>query len=178
MTESQSDDAPIEWPPFPAARTQLPPRASTPYAGFLVRLLAFWIDGFVLGLFAVPLAFAGLAGVKAGLLVLGIPAPLDADAAFGSLVASGWAAMAFVYFTALHRGSGQTIGKAVLGIRVRSTDLGAIGTLRSLVRTLGYALSSSFFGFGFLLIALTPRRRGWHDVLAGTCVVHLAPGEP
>jgi uncharacterized RDD family membrane protein YckC len=142
-----------------------------------VRLVAFAIDGAVLSLFTVPLAVAGIAGIKTAMLVLGLPTPIETQEALASLLSSGWAAMATVYFTALHRGAGQTIGKALLGIRVRSTELVAIGVIRSLVRTLGYALSSSFLGLGFLTVALTPRKRGWHDFLAGTCVVRLAADE-
>jgi uncharacterized RDD family membrane protein YckC len=152
-------------------------RVEPRYAGFLVRLVAFAIDGAVLSLFAVPLAVAGIAGIKTAMLVLGLPTPIETQEALASLLSSGWAAMATVYFTALHRGAGQTIGKALLGIRVRSTELVAIGVIRSLVRTLGYALSSSFLGLGFLTVALTPRKRGWHDFLAGTCVVRLAADE-
>ena len=93
------------------------------------------------------------------------------------LTAAAWAVMAVVYFTLLHRGHGQTIGKATVGIRVRSRDLEAIGFLRSLVRTFSYLLSSTLFGIGFLIAGITPHKRAWHDYVAGTCVVRLAPEE-
>jgi uncharacterized RDD family membrane protein YckC len=148
------------------------------YAGFALRLIAFLIDGAILGIFALPLALAGFAGVRAGLLVMRVPTPVEAEDALTSLLSFGWLAMATIYFTALHTGAGQTIGKALLGIRVRSVrNLAAIGPLRSLVRALGYVASSSFFGLGFLMVALTPQKRAWHDYLAGTCVVRLAPDE-
>jgi uncharacterized RDD family membrane protein YckC len=85
--------------------------------------------------------------------------------------------MATVYFTVLHRTYGQTIGKSLLRLRVQTLALGDVGYGRALIRTLGYAVSSSFLGFGFLLVAVTPRKRGWHDFLAGTCVVRLAAEE-
>ncbi len=95
-----------------------------------------------------------------------------------SLLTIGWIAMAGIYFTALHRGAGQTIGKALLGIGVRrARDLATIGTVRSLIRALAYGASSTFFGLGFLMVMLTPQKRGWHDYLAGTCVVRLAADE-
>jgi uncharacterized RDD family membrane protein YckC len=158
-------------------RTGAPARALRP-AGFFVRLLAFVVDLLVLALFTVPLAAAGFAGMRAGLFTLGASAPLGAEEALESFLGGAWLVMAGIYFTALHRGGGQTIGKAAFGIGVRSAGtLAAIGTFRSLVRTLGYVLSSSFFGLGFLIVALTPRKRGWHDYLAGTCVVRLAADE-
>ena len=158
-------------------RTTAPPRAARP-AGFVTRVLAFLIDLLVLGLFTVPLAVAGFAGMRVGLFTLGAPAPLGAEEALESFLGLAWLVMAGIYFTALHRGAGQTIGKAAFGIGVRSAGtLAAIGTFRSLVRTFGYILSSTFFGLGFLTVALTPRKRGWHDYLAGTCVVRLATDE-
>jgi len=158
-------------------RTSAPPRALRP-AGFFVRLFAFVIDLLVLALFTLPLAVAGFAGMRVGLFTIGATPPLGAEEALESFLGLAWLVMAGIYFTALHRGTGQTIGKAAFGIGVRSAGtLAAIGTFRSLVRTLGYVPSAGFFGLGFLSIALTPRKRGWHDYLAGTCVVRLATDE-
>jgi len=163
-----------------AERLRTPARArpEPAYAGFVVRVLAFLIDVAVLAIFTVPLAAAGLVGIKAGLFTIGASAPLGTEETLESLVGIAWLAMAGIYFTVLHRGHGQTIGKAAFGISVRSAaTLGAIGTFRSLVRTLGYVVSSTFFGLGFLIVALSRRKRGWHDLLAGTCVVRLAAEE-
>jgi len=147
------------------------------YAGFLTRLFAFAIDDLVLTAFAAPLGVAGFLGVRVGFTLLGKPAPSDTEEALEWLIAAGWMLMAVVYFTLLHAGAGQTIGKAVVGIRVRRTDRAEVGIARSLVRTLGYGVSSACGGLGFLLIAVSPSKRGLHDRLAGTCVHHLAPDE-
>jgi len=128
--------------------------------------------------FGVPLAAAGWFGMYAGALALGQPAPaVETDETWLTLLTFAWFAMATLYFTILHRSFGQTIGKSMLGLRVQTLDAKRLGTVRSLVRALAYAVSSSFLGFGFLLVALTPRKRGWHDFLAGTCVVRLAREE-
>ncbi|MEO6026887.1 MAG: RDD family protein [Candidatus Binatia bacterium] len=156
--------------PEPAGRLA-PQPAAISYAGFFVRVAAFLIDGVVLGLFALPLAAAGYCGLRAGFLVLGRSVPIVPDEAILEALIIAWFVMATIYFTALHRSHGQTIGKSLLGLHVRSLHLDRLGIFRSLLRTLGYAASSSFFGFGFILVALTPRKRGWHDFLAGTCVV-------
>jgi uncharacterized RDD family membrane protein YckC len=160
-----------------------PPTAPTirprHYAGFVIRLLAFAIDLFVLLAFVVPLSVAVVYGVKAGLLASGTRIMfVDTEEAITELVSIAWFAMAALYFVLLHRKTGQTIGKAVVGIAVRSArDLAGIGVVRSAVRALGYALSASFLFVGFLTVLFSPRKRGWHDYLAGTCVVHLAPEE-
>ncbi|MCC6850441.1 MAG: RDD family protein [Deltaproteobacteria bacterium] len=150
---------------------------SVRYAGFLVRVVAFVVDGALLGAFALPLAAAGSWGVRAGMLVLGHPAPVESDEVLLTLLVIGWFAMATAYFTVLHGGDGQTIGKSFCGIAVRTLHLRRVGVVRALFRTIAYAFSSSFFGFGFFLVALTPRKRGWHDFLAGTCVVRLGGEE-
>ncbi len=147
------------------------------YAGFFVRIIAFLVDGAVLGVFGVPLAAAGWFGMRAGALAIGQPPPAETEDAMLTILAVAWLVMATIYFTVLHHRFGQTIGKSLLGLRVQTVDAEPVGTIRSLVRALGYAVSSSFFGFGFLLVALTPHKRGWHDFLAGTCVVRSARDE-
>lgn len=147
------------------------------YAGFLVRVAAFLIDGVVLAAFGVLLAMAGYTGLRAGMMAVGHTSPIEADETLLTLLTAAWFAMATVYFTILHRTYGQTIGKSLLGLRVHTIDLGEVGYLRAFFRTICYAASSSFFGFGFILVALTPRKRGWHDFIAGTCVVRLAADE-
>jgi len=150
------------------------PEPSVRYAGFLLRFLAFAIDVAVLGFFAFPLAAVGFLAVRAASVVLGHVAAPDVDDTVVTLITGAWFVMAGVYFTMLHRRYGQTIGKSLLGLQVRTVGLESVGAGRSLVRTLGYVASSAFIGAGFLLVAITPRKRGWHDFLAGTCVVRLA----
>ncbi|MEB2285890.1 MAG: hypothetical protein B6D46_09755 [Polyangiaceae bacterium UTPRO1] len=141
------------------------------YAGFLVRAAAFLVDGAILGACGLPLTAAGYLGLLAGMAALGKPEVIAPDETLTTLLIAAWFAMATAYFTVLHGRGGQTIGKALVGITVRTLELRPIGLSRALLRTLAYAISSSFFGFGFFLVALTPRKRGWHDFLAGTCVV-------
>jgi uncharacterized RDD family membrane protein YckC len=166
-----------------------PPRAGTAewaaagrpahHAGFVIRLVAFAIDIVILGSFTVPLSMAVIYGVKSGLLASKTPVRfVETEEALSQLIGYAWLAMAALYFTMLHRSTGQTIGKAVVGIAVRrARDLASIGIIRSVLRVIGYVVSMCFFLLGFLTVMLNPRKRGWHDYLAGTCVVHLAPEE-
>jgi uncharacterized RDD family membrane protein YckC len=141
------------------------------YAGFVSRAVAFLIDGALLGAFGIPLAAAGYWGIRAGMMFLGRSAPIETDESVMTMLMLAWFVMATIYFTVLHASYGRTIGKALLGIEVRTLHLGKLGVGRALLRTLAYAASSSFLGFGFVLAALTPRKRGWHDFIAGTCVI-------
>jgi uncharacterized RDD family membrane protein YckC len=73
-----------------------------------------------------------------------------------------------VYFIAAR---GATPGKSLVGIVVE-TESGEspIGYSRAVTRVIGYFLSSIPFGLGFLWVAFSPEKRGWHDHLASTRV--------
>ncbi len=68
--------------------------------------------------------------------------------------------------------TGKTIGKWATGLRVELTSGQVPGLGRALLRHfVGYPLSFLTLGFGFLLVALTTRGRGLHDLIAGTVVI-------
>ncbi|TET31893.1 MAG: hypothetical protein E3J72_21095 [Planctomycetota bacterium] len=77
-----------------------------------------------------------------------------------------------LYYVIGHGLWGKTVGKAALGISVVGFGLEKPGLVRAFFRFFGYFLSLVFFGLGFVLIALTPRARGFHDYFAGTSVVY------
>jgi uncharacterized RDD family membrane protein YckC len=66
---------------------------------------------------------------------------------------------------------GQTPGKWLFGIRVVAVGGGKVGLLQAFIRFGGYLVSALPFYLGFLWV-LGPERRGFHDRLAGTEVVH------
>jgi uncharacterized RDD family membrane protein YckC len=73
----------------------------------------------------------------------------------------------YVYFWGVR---GATPGKRAAGIAVEGVDGTApIGVGRALLRLLGYVLSGTLLGIGFLMIAIGGH--GLHDKLASTRVV-------
>jgi len=72
---------------------------------------------------------------------------------------------------------GQTPGKWLFGIRVVALGGGKVGLVRAFIRLGGYLLSALPFYLGFLWV-LGPERRGFHDRLAGTEVVHTRRPAP
>lgn len=69
--------------------------------------------------------------------------------------------------------NGQTIGKLILGQRVVRTDFSPLGYGRAFLRyTIGYFLSGIVFGIGYLAIFFNKQKRGWHDRIAGSVVIH------
>jgi uncharacterized RDD family membrane protein YckC len=87
--------------------------------------------------------------------------------AVGSLVLWAW-----VYVFVSLAIAGQTIGKAVVGVRVVDRDGSALGVRQAFVRTLFMPISLAMLGLGLLLVLVHPRHCALHDVVARTAVVY------
>lgn len=162
------DDPTLRLRPFKAAGS-VP--VEVPPAGFTSRAIAMLVDLIVLSLLDVVLFSLATAAVVGAERVSGTRMPGAVDLV-GALLSAGSMTLALGYFSVLQARTGQTLGKAALGIRVESTGGTPIGIARSVVRTLGYVASALPFGAGFLL-ALGPARRTLHDRLAGTVVARV-----
>jgi len=124
------------------------------YAGFWIRLVAYIIDSFLLGVIIIVLAITVI-----GLLAV-IPVALG-------------------YFPFLWWKRGGSFGQTLLGLRVvRAIDGGPIdggmATIRGLVFWGELILAGTFLIglLGFVWAAFEPRKRAWHDMAAGTVVIH------
>ena len=133
--------------------------------GFNRRLLAAVYDGFLLAFFTFLLAFAiGFLGVFADMFRPTDPGRMETVIGVSALVLS------FVYFIVSWARSGQTVGKALTGIKVVRTDGNALGYGKAFLRYVGYLISALVLSIGFLWIGFDSRRQGWHDKVAGTLV--------
>lgn len=155
-------------------RAHLPAHRGPRRARFAARFAAIVLDLIVLAFAQVALAWTARAAVAtAGLL----GRPLHGAAEIADLLAAtAGLVLPAVYFTALHAGSGSTLGKHAMHLRVARRDGRPIGLLRSLLRWVGYEISAIPAGLGFAL-ALGPRRRALHDLLADTVVLDVGTGE-
>lgn len=71
---------------------------------------------------------------------------------------------------------GQTIGKWATGLRIERRDGEPLGLGHSLLRhAVGYPVSLSILGLGFLWAAFNAQGRALHDYVAGTIVVRDDP---
>ena len=77
-----------------------------------------------------------------------------------------------VYFIFLATAGGQTVGKYVMGVRVVRLDGKPMTYLGSALRWFGYLGSRFPVGLGFFWVVIDDRRRGFHDKIAGTCVIY------
>jgi uncharacterized RDD family membrane protein YckC len=122
-------------------------------AGFWVRFAAFWIDGLIV--WGVVMAVV-LAARKCGVYVP-IELSVLVSGAFYWVVLTGW--------------RGQTVGKALCGLKVVSNSGSPAGFLRAGLREcIGKVISVPVFLLGFIWVAFSKRKRAWHDYLAGTVV--------
>jgi len=91
-------------------------------------------------------------------------------AAMWSLVVGGY----FVLFWTL---TGETPGMRLMALRVINRDGDPLGFGQALLRLIGAILAAIPFFAGYLLILVDDRRRGLHDMIAGTTVIY-APKSP
>lgn len=77
----------------------------------------------------------------------------------------------FVYFTFFSSWMQRTPGKAILGLRVIREDGQTMSYWRSFGRTCAYFLSAIPLLLGFLAVAISPKKRAWHDFISESKVV-------
>jgi uncharacterized RDD family membrane protein YckC len=153
--------------PADAAEATAAPRA---YVGIVTRAIAFAADAALIQLVAIAVA-----GTVA--LILSVVSP--PDSLDGVMLAVGGAAYGLWlvgYFVVFWSATGQTPGNRLLQIRVCRADDGAVPSPgAALLRFVGLILAALPLFAGFLPILLDDRRRGVHDMLAGTVVVPAPP---
>ena len=131
------------------------------YGGFWIRVVAYIIDGILLTI---------VCGVVDRLLGINILASdwdhYDPMANVISLVI-GW-----LYFALLESSErGATVGKMVMGLRVVTSDGRRLSFMNATGRYFAKILSAIILCIGFIMVAFTDKKRGLHDIIAGTLVI-------
>ncbi len=104
-------------------------------------------------------------------IVTGIPVAV-VRAIAGPVAALPVVAALLLYFPLFESSARQgTFGKQICGLAVTDTRGQRISFGRALGRYFAKFLSALVLGIGFLMVAFTPRKRGLHDLIAGTLVV-------
>ena len=140
-------------------------------AGFGIRVGAYMIDTIVVRFIwliaAVGITHKSVTEVLEVFTDITSGQPLDKIAYFILI------AIDIAYFTFTTGRWGQTIGKAILGLKVQRTDGSPVSYLRSLARSAASYLSGMALGIGFLMIAFSPQKRGLHDLICDTRVLKI-----
>ena len=142
------------------------PAPGLAFAGPGARLVAYIVDIIIVGLFTALLAIIGVAAV----VVVPVLAVLPFIAVF---------LVSLLYFPYYWQRSGQTPGMRMMNVKVvRDADGGPLSWGSALLRLIGYWVSAAVFYIGFIWIFIDKRKRGWHDLIAGTVVIEAprAPG--
>jgi uncharacterized RDD family membrane protein YckC len=153
------------------------PSPGIPFASHGARLVAYILDGVILSVvflvLAVLLTFAIYAG--SGIDLSDPENPTISPAAlggFGLLLLVSFI-VSVGYFPFFWVRGGQTPGMKPFGIRVvRDRDGGPVTVGQSILRLIGTWVAAAVFYLGFIWVFIDRRRRGWHDLIAGTVVVH------
>lgn len=144
-------------PPPPAPRVIA--KTDVAYAGFWRRVLAYLIDGTILG------------GVG-GIVTLGVYTVAPTDLQSLANISPVSAAIAWAYFALLESSPARgTLGKLALNLFVGDKHGDPITFWRASARYYLKMLSWLTLGLGFVLAGFTPRKRALHDMLAGTVVL-------
>jgi uncharacterized RDD family membrane protein YckC len=125
--------------------------ASTNYAGFWIRLVAYIIDAIVLL-------------IPGYVIEMVVPMPVS------SILTMIVGAVYVIYF--LSSEMMATPGKMAMGLIVTDGDGNRISSGTAATRWIGYFISAIVLLIGFFMIGFTEKKEGLHDKLAGTLVVY------
>jgi uncharacterized RDD family membrane protein YckC len=147
------------------------------YAGFVTRLVAFFIDGVIVAVVviasnaAIALIFTLLKGMHL------LPSSELTEMVSSVVAISLGAVLVVAYYVGFWLAAGQTPGKRIMGVRIVRRD-GQRVVLGNVVRRfVSYGLSF-FLCLGFLWILVDNQRQAWHDSLGGTIVIYSRPTPP
>jgi uncharacterized RDD family membrane protein YckC len=99
----------------------------------------------------------------------------DEGAALAACYLAG-ALLSWLYAATMESSPWQaTLGKKALGLMVTDIQGQRISFGRATGRHFGKILSGVILGIGFLAIAFTSKKQGWHDDLADTLVLRKSP---
>lgn len=142
-----------------------------PYAGLVTRTVALAIDAA-----ALTVGFAVASGVVGLILSLFTAVEVSSPGAVLG-VAGGWTLVVVSYFILFWTLTGATPGMRLMRMQVVDGRGVPPGLGRSALRMVGAVLAAIPLFAGYLLVLVDDRRRGLHDMIAGTVVVY-ATGEP
>jgi uncharacterized RDD family membrane protein YckC len=140
----------------------------TEYQGLVTRAIGFAIDAAIINLIAL------VVGVGVGLALSVLSVGHDAKVvllACGGVVFVIWS---IAYFVTFWSTTGQTPGDRLMQIRVCREDGEQLRPRRALLRFGALVLAALPLFAGFLPVLVDDRRRGLHDMLAGTVVIGVS----
>jgi uncharacterized RDD family membrane protein YckC len=145
------------------------PVAGVGYGGFWIRVVAAIIDTIILRVVVAPVGMIfgglGMAGMMSGIPHAGL-ALLGGGVTFILFIFGSWLYEAFMESSSYQ----ATLGKMIFGMKVTDLYGNRISFERATGRHFAKWLSTIIMCIGFIMVGLTDRKQGLHDLLAGTLV--------
>ena len=160
-------------PPAPPVAWQPPPEPAGPFPGVRFadhgpRLFSFILDHLII--LGISLLILVAFGIMAGLFAVARADFLTATSVLAAII--GFVAVYFVYFPYFWTKDGQTLGMRPFHLRVvMDKDGGKVTLGPAILRLIGYWIDQIVFYLGYIWVLVDSRRRGWHDLIAGTVVI-------
>jgi uncharacterized RDD family membrane protein YckC len=143
--------------------------AGVGYGGFWIRVVAAIIDAIILRVVVAPVGMIfgglGMAGMMSGIPHAGLGI-LGGGITIILLVFGHWLYEAFMESSSYQ----ATLGKMIFGMKVTDLYGNRISFERATGRHFAKWLSAMILGIGYIMVGLTDRKQGLHDLLAGTLV--------
>ena len=155
----------------PPADANFGPAPGVKFANPGPRLVAYIVDAVIQ--VVVAIVVFGVVGILGAGAAASESGALQGTAIIVALIGVlAYLLFTIVYFPYFWARGGQTPGMKLFHIKVvRDVDGGPVSFGSAVLRLIGYWINNLLFYIGFLWILVDKRRRGWHDLIAGTCVV-------
>jgi uncharacterized RDD family membrane protein YckC len=158
-------------PPPPVWDAVPPGTTAVGYGGFWLRVVAYIVDGILLNIaFGIIAFLTGVSMMPANFATMDTGELLSATGTLQlvSLV------ITWLYFSLMESSPrGATLGKMAVGLRVVTDEGIRLSFLNATGRFFAKFVSAIILCIGFLMVAFTDRKRGLHDMIAGTLVVKV-----
>jgi uncharacterized RDD family membrane protein YckC len=146
------------------------PIAGVRYGGFWIRVVAAIIDTIILRVVVAPVGIIfGSLGLAGGMMT-GVPHIglhlLGGGVSALLLIFGSWLYEAFMESSSYQ----ATLGKMIFGMKVTDLNGNRISFERATGRHFAKWLSAMILLIGYIMVGLTERKQGLHDLLAGTLV--------
>ena len=158
--------------PYSAPATSyqaITPVVGVGYGGFWIRVVAAIIDAIILRVVVAPVGMIfgglGMAGRMSGLPHAGLHL-LGGGVTIVLTIFGSWLYEAFMESSSYQ----ATLGKMICGMKVTDLNGSRISFERATGRHFAKWLSAIILCIGYIMVGLTERKQGLHDLLAGTLV--------
>jgi uncharacterized RDD family membrane protein YckC len=161
---------PVAAPPLGSQAWQAPTEQAGPAPGVEFAPHGARLFSYILDVIILSIALIIFSVVVAG--IIAASGSNAASIALAAVLVVGVIVLSIGYFPWFWMHSGQTPGMRPFSlVVVRDRDGSPIDGGQAVLRLIGYWIDALAFYIGFAWILIDDRRRGWHDLIAGTVVI-------